>query len=992
MEAYPENFVSPKTWGTYHKTLEKHISSSSYISIDQRNSRLVVPGAEADQTPRHQIISVLDSSLLRPFSDEIPKKCWHMTNDRPMLVQTVIEWATSSHRPGAAKVYVGARMLRMWSRYGIELNDEILAFLDSGDHRSGVDKSDLYHLISELSRSGHFSTSKYIQWLIARGGIRGPADLEKNGPPSTRLLAELPIHNIPESIDRLRSTLLGRAQISVDDETQQVEDQIDTIKHFMIHLDDQIGTESPNRNVSAMSGVTTVNRSELSRAVKSEIGLWIRSRVSSLMTNVKWANRKDIAPEPPLPMNLGTFNYVRGVLEEIGDLSMLADVLQLVSSLDNVQVLAAATDTLNYNIDSLAAIGALTDLFDKLHSRVRSLAEQRDFDTTILLRSLSDLATRIPGAESVASQLSQEFAQSSRRTAADACSPVSDYMAVLQNPETDFTDEIEKVLASGTSMDTSNFDRLFQMITARIEATWDKIPQQERNCALLLVQLRTFNVKQFDASMSVWLRGTMMTAARPSLIRFIGSLVAADCVDLKTIMNVTAEMLASDRGMANVNISSRIAFEAFALILGTPFEADFMTIDDIYKLSIKRLHVQRDAPTETLATLKRAIEFSAPSMQEEHDDLIRLCQSQTLHHLLQSYILIDLDVVVQTLMRPLGKNLHPDIAVVLKGLTNRLLYPELPSELGIAQDSQTLPERIESALKSADHLTMPFCKLELQVIFTAGKTDDSNGEAEEQECLEAFERAVDLAVMNKNRTWTGIIRTLDIRIARYLCQRAENSFLSIVPSTKLDDSNDAKSETNQKATRLLFLIGATSYSMQTSATQQLASHIVDKLNDIWLIASQGEPHSRQASLEIWLPLMLDFITLHIDMFDSSKNSSEIRTRMLLSLSALMVELQKHNSIESLLQKIFDVAILLVDDLPDDARANCVRTLKDKTADPRIQYIFGYSAPPMDWLQLNQKGKLMPYPLRRWEILSEPTPNVGENDTSLSLTLFQARKM
>jgi mediator of RNA polymerase II transcription subunit 12 len=39
----------------------------------------------------------------------------------------------------------------------------------------------------------------------------------------------------------------------------------------------------------------------------------------------------------------------------------------------------------------------------------------------------------------------------------------------------------------------------------------------------------------------------------------------------------------------------------------------------------------------------------------------------------------------------------------------------------------------------------------------------------------------------------------------------------------------------------------------------------------------------------------------------------------------------------------------------------------------------------------QKEKLAPFALRRWEMLGEPTPNVGENDTSLSLTLFGARK-
>jgi mediator of RNA polymerase II transcription subunit 12 len=37
-------------------------------------------------------------------------------------------------------------------------------------------------------------------------------------------------------------------------------------------------------------------------------------------------------------------------------------------------------------------------------------------------------------------------------------------------------------------------------------------------------------------------------------------------------------------------------------------------------------------------------------------------------------------------------------------------------------------------------------------------------------------------------------------------------------------------------------------------------------------------------------------------------------------------------------------------------------------------------------------RLSPFILRRWEVLSEPTPNVGENDTSLSLGLFEAIKL
>lgn len=40
----------------------------------------------------------------------------------------------------------------------------------------------------------------------------------------------------------------------------------------------------------------------------------------------------------------------------------------------------------------------------------------------------------------------------------------------------------------------------------------------------------------------------------------------------------------------------------------------------------------------------------------------------------------------------------------------------------------------------------------------------------------------------------------------------------------------------------------------------------------------------------------------------------------------------------------------------------------------------------------QDTKYTPFVLRRWELMQDPTPNAGENDTSLSLQLFAARRV
>ena len=46
-------------------------------------------------------------------------------------------------------------------------------------------------------------------------------------------------------------------------------------------------------------------------------------------------------------------------------------------------------------------------------------------------------------------------------------------------------------------------------------------------------------------------------------------------------------------------------------------------------------------------------------------------------------------------------------------------------------------------------------------------------------------------------------------------------------------------------------------------------------------------------------------------------------------------------------------------------------------------------------QLQQRPEMtkpIPFPLRRWEILPDPTSNAGGNDTAISLSLFGARKV
>ncbi|KFX86348.1 hypothetical protein V490_09113 [Pseudogymnoascus sp. VKM F-3557] len=201
---------------------------------------------------------------------------------------------------------------------------------------------------------------------------------------------------------------------------------------------------------------------------------------------------------------------------------------------------------------------------------------------------------------------------------------------------------------------------------------------------------------------------------------------------------------------------------------------------------------------------------------------------------------------------------------------------------------------------------------------------------------------------------------------------------------------------------MLFVISATAYSTR-NPNHTTALEIGEKLNNLAHALSQ--PYSPDtavyAQTTIWLPIMLEFITTHASTLSPSRPATDLRARILLALSALLLALHAHVGTHELAEHVLDVSLLLVDELPDDARAQCGRFLADRgkpggeavVGDPGLRYVFGLEpAADSGGLMLSQRGKMESFVVRRWENLSEPTPMVGENDAALSLSLFQARRV
>lgn len=89
---------------------------------------------------------------------------------------------------------------------------------------------------------------------------------------------------------------------------------------------------------------------------------------------------------------------------------------------------------------------------------------------------------------------------------------------------------------------------------------------------------------------------------------------------------------------------------------------------------------------------------------------------------------------------------------------------------------------------------------------------------------------------------------------------------------------------------------------------------------------------------------------------------------------------------------FHALTLLIDSLPPELVQNLwpSRDIQDT----RIEYITGSShRKQYGWLQQITNSTPTPrsFQIRSWEMMSDATPLMSENDTSLSLALFGARK-
>lgn len=1038
----PENFISPNPWLQYRDALRLNLPADdeackrAYAAAQVRNHRLQVLSTASAPAGRQHIVRLLDSILQAPPDEIFASKCWDSIEDSAEVARTLVTWATSAHRPGLAKVYLATNLLKTWSRqYGFDATEVVLEVVQSVSDCDNVRKSLVYHLVTELVRSDDFSVSRYILWLIARGGYNASSELDaQDASCGSRLLLELPLHGRSSEWKTTRANLLRRVGFSAEEEAADISNAIKCVQHILgLALPD--GDEIANRKPMSTKKLIKLMKKS-SRALQSSIGAYLGDLVAS--------HQSAISTEP---LSLPMFNVIRLILESIEDFVVLSGVVGVCLKTADVDMLASCADTVNLNIHIFYAIGSACTLFNSLLERLKSLSRQDGVVPRPFLAGMLSLAARMHGKEQVTVQLRQELLEKDRSNAIDACSPVSDSMlAQTQGSDSEISEEIDRLLGSGNSIDNPTMNRLFRTIVPKLEQAWAKGNENRRVFAMLLAKTRVFDTNHFDKLMPDWISHVRTLKSRAPLADLLPLLLCTGCLPVSTVLQTANASPPVTVSATELDLPKSATYlqELLQLLLVKLPKSDSLTMEEVYKFGIHQQTAVWDNPNALLSLIRNAIlEYSGLRKDTNRGDL-PLDDIDFQAHVLDALrllVVLDSSAVSEALSI---KSLPAEASEMIHKMTSKLLQPDVEHVRQLSFDE---------ILGLANELTLPFCQLKLNMDLSIIQPNQTESEDGITSRLELFANAMDRAIEANNFMWTSMLPCLSADVSQHLKNIAYHRFISLVPSLKSSDPGDTAPSNNiHLAHNLLEVIEAITSGQPLPKTAQLSNALVDKLSDLSEIIVSKDAERvglQELVLKDWLPALLRLVVLYsvssetiVPVAVASTNAAavkppslanhEVRARIILVLCSLLLELEylpspQASRNQTLPQYVFDVATLLADGLPDDLRAQCAKTILllpgaaasvSLSSDPRLFYLFstlpsttednlvlalrdkaavlqnagprGMSA--MYGIGPSVQEKLSPFVLRRWELLSEPTPIVGENDTALSLSLFEAIKI
>jgi mediator of RNA polymerase II transcription subunit 12, fungi type len=534
----------------------------SMLQIIHRNEHLAGNFvAKSLPTIVEQLISILDTESLQIPSMQLASRCLEVTSDLNILVNTVMRWAASVYRYGRYRIYVAARFLGAINDETSDINELIWNAVDNYGNDPSINDGSLFQIVIELIRSRHFSIGGFLQHLIATGAMGNIHN--DNSAPLVRLLKEIPDNYASNAVSNLRLSLL---------ESTGFDSSIETVTYNEIErsLNSQLDQVEVLNPLESHQNLYYLDK--LTQTQKFSLGLFVRNKMITIYNSLADISAGE---DPEIQSSIdNAFLIARHVLEQIEEFPCLADVIAVLAGSNDQKLLTSLTQTLHSGYKSFIAIGAMKSLFEKLASTYDSLRSPVSVEKAFCA-SLRDLSVTLNASKSLITQLSQDLVLCDRLFAA-MCSPASEITADTPAAGFESDTDFDRILQSGTTMDQSNFERMFKRVTARMEEVYLEKATSKIPAGAWLSRLRSFDSSNYDLLASNWVLSLLSGLDTQNYLYsyVLPLLVGSSCMSL-------AEFAKLSSGLENLDSSKDLAFRIQSTINRTAaFIPGYTAIND----------------------------------------------------------------------------------------------------------------------------------------------------------------------------------------------------------------------------------------------------------------------------------------------------------------------------------------------------------------------------------------------------------------------------
>lgn len=961
--------IMPKHWSIFEKTIRSLGTRTDLAlaipSIVERNNRLAKPlweqNPRSTASPRRRAFGMLDTFDADMSVPDLCSNMYSLLSSVESVILLALEWCSSPYRQGVHRVYLTSRILRRFGMSGADIEGYVLSFLMDPPASSSIQVANVVKVVAELVRAKSFAVLKVLRAVIARGAM---TDSEHNPQAASRLrqlVRGIPTTGLPQHVGDLQQNLLREA---ASPPPSSIFPSVAALKALVNR------TVFGDREVM-WSPAQEEHLHSLSVAQKFEVSAHIRTEIFKLSKSAYGAGSQYAMAEDR-SLTPGVFAAARDILEKVEDYPLLADVVGVCLRQSNGEMLASVADTIHQHSQTFASIGALQPLTTQAIERYHGFRNEVPLEK-VYLKALLGLIQSTKGDQLLIHKLTYDLARCDQHNAMAMCSPASDNaldLAATSSLETE--EEIERILASGTTMDEQSISRVFSRIAQHL-TTGFETRSKFRVQGEWFARLRAFDEATFDSLADEWVAHVLHVATVDVCCYVLPFLLGSSALAYEQLSRIENSMRASHDLAANLRCKLSVVMLTLYLLPASGSRSE--SLDERYRFKLS----QRDFGQDHVQVILKQLGYALAVL----DDQSRLTDMEHLHGLLPSGTIHDF--VLRCAVEH-KKELQEQVIDVLKSQPHSQAGTSLlKSIVETHLDQQGPPirnlstqEKIPRLVRMVDELSLPLCQLEMQLLLQAGGATANEDSGSIEMATSLFE-AIMRSPESERPPWLDLVDGLDAPLLQRLRALAEIQILKLVneccPHARSGGIEPAQlARVRSLLRRLLYVVHRTvnpqpriafmnNTAMPQSTPGDSDGPTVDRFGAVREVlarhfmsdASDMKPLSHLTSDLVCtlLDALLHLLVVRKYASEGSKSASAADVSSLLPILFAIFSSQALTTSRSTLEFLYDTVSYLSDDLTDESRAGLAKSEGGRwPGDARVTFILGTSGTATDaWLGL-----------------------------------------